>query len=157
MPIVISSHPAYAAWVQREFESECIHLFSEIVQVLGVPRSVGQIYGLLFASSQPLSFSDFLDWLEISKGSVSQGLHLLRSLGAIKQLPLADEQTSGTARSYYGPELGLRKLMSGVLRKRIAPIAASGADRFVRLRRLPSSMYAVPFFAEQGKATRDLA
>ena len=54
------------------------------MQVFGVPKSVGQIYGLLYASPEPLSFSDIVERLEISKGSASQGLQLLRSLGAIK-------------------------------------------------------------------------
>jgi hypothetical protein len=54
-----------------------------VVQIFGVPKSVGQIYGLLYASPEPLSFSDIVVRLGISKGSASQGLRLLRSLGAI--------------------------------------------------------------------------
>lgn len=58
--------------------------FSGVVQVFGVPKSVGQIYGLLYGTPEPLSFSDIVERLEISKGSASQGLQLLRSLGAVK-------------------------------------------------------------------------
>jgi DNA-binding transcriptional ArsR family regulator len=61
-----------------------VAFFSEVVQVAGVPKSVGQIYGLLYSSREPLSFSDIVERLEISKGSASQGLQLLRSLGAVK-------------------------------------------------------------------------
>lgn len=132
--------PAPAIRVQREFELECVHLFSEVVQVLGVPRSVGQIYGLLFASPQALSFSDIVERLEISKGSASQGLQLLRILGAIKPLPHAEGRAGGRAsgptRDYYEPELSLRKLVSGVLQERIVPMATVGTDHIVRLRRL---------------------
>lgn len=53
------------------------------MQVFGVPKSVGQIFGLLYASPEPLVFSDIVVRLEISKGSTSQGLQLLPSLGAI--------------------------------------------------------------------------
>lgn len=138
MPDIFSSHPASVTRPQREFERECIQLFSEVVQVLGVQRSVGQIYGLLFASSTPLSFSDVVQRLEISKGSVSQGLQLLRALGAIKLLSStgaqADDKLTGKPRDYYEPELSLRKLVSGVLQERITPMAATGADRFARLR-----------------------
>lgn len=67
----------------NRFETECATFFSEVVQVFGVPKSIGQIYGLLYASPEPLSFSDIVVRLKISKGSASQGLQLLRSLGAI--------------------------------------------------------------------------
>lgn len=107
--------------------------FAEIVQLFGVPKSVGQIYGLLYASPEPLGFSDIVDRLEISKGSASQGLQLLRSLGAINE----DEQKNGTTRGVaYKPELSLRQLVTGVLRERIAPMASTGTGRLKRLKEL---------------------
>jgi hypothetical protein len=57
--------------VSAEFERECVAFFAGVVGVLGVPPSVGQIYGLLFASPEPLSFTDILEVLNASKGSVS--------------------------------------------------------------------------------------
>ena len=119
-----------------------------MVHVFGVPKSVGQIYGLLYASPEPLSFSDIVERLEVSKGSASQGLQLLRSLGAIKVAdPLDDREHShphfhphsagdASRRIAYSPELGLRKLVSGVLQERVTPLAAAGADRLARLRAL---------------------
>ena len=73
------------------FEGECVAFFAEIVQLFGIPKSVGQIYGLLYASYQPLGFTSIVERLEISKGSASQGLHLLRTLGA----NIIAEQTEG--------------------------------------------------------------
>jgi hypothetical protein len=77
-----------------------VELFADIVSALGIPKSIGQIYGLLYASATPLSFSDIIERLEISKGSVSQGLQLLRSLGAInvadlKLKALSDKREAG--------------------------------------------------------------
>ncbi len=129
------------------FEQECVAFFAELVQVVGVPRSVGQIYGLLYASPEPLSFSDILERLDISKGSVSQGLQLLRSLGAINLASAEAEAAGGRGapaarslesprREYYEPELGLRRLVSGVLRERVLPLATARADRLSRLREL---------------------
>jgi DNA-binding transcriptional regulator GbsR (MarR family) len=115
----------------REFSRECVKFFGEIVQIFGVPPSVGQIFGLLYASPEPLSFSDLVERLEISKGSASQGLQLLRNLGAVH----AVENSEGR-REYFEPELSLRQLVSGVLRERIAPMAAAGGDRLERLRKL---------------------
>jgi hypothetical protein len=156
------------------FETECVLFFAEVMQVFGVPKSVGQIYGLLYASPEPLSFSDIVVRLEISKGSASQGLQLLRTLGAINvarswprhsskgdggsvprspqsaTLAAAKRSANGSEanasrRDYYEPELGLRKLISGVLRERFEPLVGTGADRFARLRRV----------AEENRETRD--
>ena len=123
-----------------EFEHECVQLFSEFVQVLGLPRSAGQIYGLLFSSPSPLCFSDIVERLEISKGSTSQGLQLLRTIGAIRPVATeggqSDEQPVGKARDYYEPELSLRKLVSGVLQERIVPMTTTESDHFARLRQI---------------------
>jgi hypothetical protein len=122
------------------FARECVAFFSEAVQVFGVPKSVGQIYGLLFASPVPLSFSDIAAGLAISKGSASQGLQLLRSLGAVVPLAPSDSTNrlsdGAVARIVYEPELSLRKLMSGVLQERVAPLAAAGRGRLARLQEL---------------------
>jgi len=158
-------HGASAA----EFEHECVQFFAEVVQIFGVPKSVGQIYGILYAAPEPLSFSDIVARLEISKGSVSQGLALLRALGAINdakydsavdsgrlildgQRPeherrrgsrhaaaVAEGQASAdppSRRLAYEPELSLRRLVSGILKERIAPLAAMGAARLSRIRGL---------------------
>ena len=107
--------------------------FAEIVQLFGVPKSVGQIYGLLYASPKPLGFTAIVERLEISKGSASQGLQLLRSLGAINEA----ERKDSTARVVaYEAELSLRKLVTGVLHERLAPLASAGAQRLKRLKEL---------------------
>lgn len=127
------------------FTKECVLFFEEALQVFGVPKSVGQIYGVLYCSPKPLSFSDIVERLDISKGSVSQGLQLLRSLGAIKvaggreAVQEAGRQgavTDPSRREYYEPELGLRRLLSGVLRERVEPLAATSAERMAHLREL---------------------
>ena len=115
---------------RHAFETECISFFVEIVQLFGIPKSVGQIYGLLYSSPEPLGFTAIVERLEISKGSVSQGLRLLRTLGAINNA----EQKEGTNRgASYEAELSLRQLVAGVLFKRIAPLASAGVKRLRRL------------------------
>jgi DNA-binding transcriptional regulator GbsR (MarR family) len=131
MPAASPTQTAASRPKTREFTRECVELFAEVVQVFGVPPSVGQIYGLLYASPEPLSFTDIVEQLEISKGSASQGLQLLRVLGAVKAVTHDDDR-----REYFEPELGLRKLVGGVLRERIGPLVTVGTDRLDRLRRL---------------------
>ena len=122
------------------FEQECVSFFADVVQVFGVPKSVGQIYGLLYATAEPLTLSDIVARLEVSKGSVSQGLQLLRTLGAIHEAAKSEvsdnecqmpaQQGRGTA---YVPELGLRKLIGGVLREQVAPLASTSDERLKRM------------------------
>lgn len=152
--------------VAKKFERECVLFFAEVVQIFGVPKSVGQIYGLLFASPISLSFSDIVQHLEISKGSASQGLQLLRSLGAINEadasldggrsagtgeLRAGNAGTARSARVAYEPELSLRRLMSGILQKRIAPMATTGADRLARIRELAEQDRGNDFYLDRAK------
>ncbi len=104
-----------------------------MVQLFGVPKSVGQIYGLLYASPEPLGFTAIVERLEISKGSVSQGLQLLRALGAINKVELKGGINRGVS---YEPELSLRQLVKGFLEERLAPLASAGAQRLKRLKDL---------------------
>ena len=112
-------------------EAEAVDLFVGLAQVVGLPKSVGQIYGLLYISIEPLSLDAVAARLEISKGSASQGLKFLRSTGAIR---LAESDDSRSDR--YEAETGLRALASGFLKEQIEPHLESGEERLSRLRRL---------------------
>lgn len=93
-----------------------ISIFVQMTQVLGLPRSLGEIYGLLFASPRPLAFQEIGERLNLSKGSVSQGLRFLRTIGAIKPVVIP-----GDRREYFEPEVELRALVGGFLRERLNP------------------------------------
>ena len=97
-------------------EREIIAIFVHMTQALGMPRSLGEIYGLLYATPQPLAFQDIVDRLEMSKGSVSQGLRFLRNVAAIKPVVVA-----GDRREFFEPVVELRQLVAGVLRERLNP------------------------------------
>lgn len=113
------------------FESEVIALFVRMADMLNLPRSVGEIYGILFVSIQPLCLDDCRNRLNISKGSTSQGLKILRSFGAIRTIYIP-----GDRKDYYVAETSLRKIASGFASEQIQPHVASGADRLVRIREL---------------------
>ena len=65
-------------------------VFADLVVLLGLPKSMGEIYGFIFASAEPPTFADIEQKLDLSKGSVSQGLRALRELGAIKEAGATD-------------------------------------------------------------------
>jgi len=105
-------------------ERELIAVFVQMTQALGLPRSLGEIYGLLFASAQPLAQQDIVARLGISKGSVSQGLRFLRTIGAIQPVPDANER-----RECFIPVVELRALVGGFIRERITPQLSQWSDR----------------------------
>ncbi len=111
------------------FERECVTLFAGFLHVLGVPNSIGAIYGLLFASSEPLCFADIVEKLGVSKGSVSQGLAFLRQSGAVKVV-----EVDGDRREFFEPELGLRRLASGLIKERVQPLAREARGAVTRLK-----------------------
>ena len=67
------------------FQLESVALFIHVFGALSLPRSIGEIYGLLFSTPEPLSLDDVQLRLQLSRGSASEGLRWLRSLGAVNQ------------------------------------------------------------------------
>ena len=65
---------------------EMVTAGGRLSQLLGYPKSVGQIYGLLFFSHQPKSLDDIAGQLGMSKASVSNGVRQLESLGLVTQV-----------------------------------------------------------------------
>lgn len=112
-------------------EAEAVDLFVGLAQVVGLPKSIGQIYGLLYISTVPLSLDEIAERLDISKGSASQGLKFLRQTGAVQASAQIDSRCDR-----YVAEVGLRALASGFLKEQIEPHLESGGDRLDRLKRL---------------------
>ena len=67
---------------RREF----VETAGRLCQRLGLPRSTGQIYGLLYLSSRPLSLDDISELLSVSKASASTGTRQLLAWQALKQV-----------------------------------------------------------------------
>jgi len=111
-----------------DFERECIRIFVHAAQALSVPRSIGEIYGLLFVSREPRNLDQVVTELSISKGSASQGLRWLRDIGAIQAVYL-----EGDRRDYFIAETELRKLTFGYLREVVQPSLRRGSDYLVSL------------------------
>ena len=99
-----------------DLESEVIGLFVQLSHVFGQPRSVAEIYGLLFISSRPLAMDHLINRLGLSKGSASQGLRFLRTNGAVKMVYVA-----GDRRVHYEAVAELRNLAGRFLRDQLVP------------------------------------
>ncbi|MDQ8195225.1 hypothetical protein QEH59_12370 [Coraliomargarita sp. SDUM461004] len=110
---------ALSAW-----ETSMIDVFVRAAGLIGLPRSIGEIYGLLFCAKTALSFDELVERLQISKGSVSQGLKVLRQLGAVKL-----HYVPGSRRDHYLPELSMKRLVRGFIKDQFEPHLSSGSQR----------------------------
>jgi DNA-binding transcriptional regulator GbsR (MarR family) len=119
----------------QPLEVEVIQLFVQLSRILGQPRSLGEIYGLLFISAQPLAMDDLMARLKLSKGSASQGLKFLRNLGAVQMVYVPGER-----RVHYEAVAELRNLVSSFLREKIEPHLGEGKQRLERLRALADAL-----------------
>lgn len=111
-----------------------VDLFVHAVQSIGLPRSLGQIYGLLYGSEDALSMQDITDKLRISKASASQGLKMLRQFNAVKTVFVI-----GTRREHYAAEMSLRRLVHGLIGEVVEPHLQSGQARLEHLNQLVHS------------------
>ena len=74
--LAVASRPKISSLSDLEVES--IEMFINFLRLLGWPKSVGEIYGLLFVSAQPLAMADIMARTGMSLGAASQCLKLLR-------------------------------------------------------------------------------
>lgn len=112
-------------------ELALVEYFVSLAELVGMPKSVGEIYGLLFSSEEALSMDEIIERLSLSKGSASQGLRFLRSCQAVRTVYRA-----GNRRDYYEPELGLRTLATGFLKEKIGPRLAEGSHKLAQLEKI---------------------
>ncbi len=110
------------------FARECINIFIHAAQSLSIPRSIGEIYGLLFASPDPLPMEAIVERLRISKGSASQGLRWLREVNAVRAVYVV-----GDRRDHFIAETELRRLALGYLRESVEPQLSRAGDYLNRV------------------------
>ena len=126
----MSGTPPLSSQDLSELEQQVIAVFVDGVKVLGLPRSIGEIYGLLFISPHPLSLDDLVTRLDISKGSASQGLKTLRGLGAVRE---ANAEGLPGRRTHYEAATELKRLVGGFIREQIRPHLESGRNKVAQL------------------------
>lgn len=111
------------------WEESIIDLFLNAAISVGLPKSFGQIYGLLFCRDESLSMSQIMFLLNISKGSASQGLRALKKLGAVNSIFERNDR-----KERFVAEIRLRKLVSGFIREQAEPHLDKGTARLDNLK-----------------------
>jgi len=102
---------------------EFVQMCSSAAQGFGFPRSIGEIYGFLYLSADPVSAQDLVDELALSKASVSTGTRQLLTLGFIRKVWKRDER-----RDYFEAEIEIWVLLS-MAYERVVKIRAHEAKR----------------------------
>lgn len=96
--------------------------------MLGLPKSLGEIYGVLYCARQPMTMFDIIEHLGISKGSASQGLKMLRTLGAVREVSNPDDR-----KTYFQADVELKQIVGGFIREEIRPHLKSGQQKLQAL------------------------
>jgi HTH-type transcriptional regulator, glycine betaine synthesis regulator len=107
-----------------ELEIEAVEIFINFLRMLGLQRSVGEIYGLLFVSPTPLAMDEIVNRLDISLGAASQGLKLLRGLGAVKAV-----YAPGARRDHFSADLELSKFATVFIKDELHPRLERALER----------------------------
>jgi len=110
--------------LQSAARRDLIEAAGALFQTLALPRSIGQIYGLLYLSKGPLSLDDIAFSLSISKGSASTGTRQLAGWGAIRQVWVPGER-----RDHFEAVGDLAQLVRGSYGEFIKPRLASSQKR----------------------------
>ena len=121
--------PTPSSAFPADYESGLVDVFADLAELFGNPKSYGQIYGLLFASENALSMEEIARRLDISQGSISQGLRQLEAFGAIVK-----ERNNGSRQALYTAKLEMKLLISGFLKERVIPRLESTEARVKALR-----------------------
>ena len=109
---------------RREF----VETASRLCQRLGLPRSTGQIYGLLYLSPRPLTLDDIAELLSISKASASTGTRQLLAWHAVKQV-----WVPGDRRDHFEAIGDLRDLLRAGYEKFFRPKLERSASKLDHL------------------------
>ncbi len=112
-------------------EREVLEFFVHLGKYLALPRSVGEIYGFLFATGDKHTLDDLVARLGISKGSASQGLRMLRGVGGVKV-----SHFSGDRKDYYEAELELPRILRNLVRDQLAVRLERAQETLAHLRQM---------------------
>lgn len=87
----------------------------QLADYFGFSKVLGQLYGTLMLSANPLSLDDMVERLDISKASVSMNMRSLEHMGMVRQVWV---RGGGGRRKYYEAETDYWKIISSLLNGR---------------------------------------
>ena len=116
-------------------EVESIEYFISFTRLIGLPKSVGEVYGVLFVAAEPINSDDLMHRLGISKGGISQSLKLLRELGVVDRVYVA-----GDRRDHYRADFRVSQIVNAFVGEHLLPRLKNGEKRIERMRALAAEL-----------------
>jgi DNA-binding transcriptional regulator GbsR (MarR family) len=96
----------------RRVHDSMLDGLGQLAAYFGFSKVIGQLYGTLLLSSEPLSLDDMMERLDISKAGVSMNLRTLEHLGMVRQVWVRGK---GGRRKYYEAESDYWQVITNVL------------------------------------------
>jgi DNA-binding transcriptional regulator GbsR (MarR family) len=124
----VSSAIDHSTVLKSEAARRFVEAAGNFCRQLGLPRSLGQIYGLVFLSPRPLSLDEITALLQISKASASTGSRQLASWGAIRQV-----WVPGDRRDYFEAVTDIASVVRQIYSDFLKPRLAASGDRLTRM------------------------
>ena len=109
-------------------EAEAVGLFVELGRMMGQPRSVAEVYGLLFISTGPMTIEDLVEQLGTSRAAADRALRFLRKAGALRIV-----YVPGDRRMHFEAVAEFRYMVIGFVRDQFLPQLANTESRIDRL------------------------
>jgi HTH-type transcriptional regulator, glycine betaine synthesis regulator len=97
----------------RTVNDSVLHGLGQLASYFGFTKVMGQLYGALLLSPEPLSLDDLMEQLSISKASVSTHVRTLERMGTVREAWVKDDR-----RKYYQAESDFWRILSNILSSR---------------------------------------
>ncbi len=97
----------------EEVKESIVEAMGRITSFWGFSKIMGQLYGLLYLSPNPLTLDEMADSISVSKGNISINIRALERWNMVRTV-----WVKGDRKDYYEAETDFWKIVRGVLRER---------------------------------------
>ena len=103
----------------RQFKDEFIEKMGFLGTLFGFSKLLGQIYGTLFLSPNPLCLNDLMKELRVSKGSISTNIRELEKWGGCKKVWVKGEARKDYYEAVTDFKAFLNKRLMDAVKRRV--------------------------------------
>jgi HTH-type transcriptional regulator, glycine betaine synthesis regulator len=96
----------------REVHDSMLDGLGQLADYFGFSKVMGQLYGTLMLSAEPLCLDDMMERLSISKASVSMNMRTLEHMGMVRQVWVRGR---GGRRKFYEAETDFWQIITSLL------------------------------------------
>lgn len=107
---------------------EVVDFMVRLFRMMGLPKTIGSIYGYIYSSPKPVTMDDLTHGLGISLGSASQGLRTLKVFRAIKPV-----YTQGERREHFEAETNFQNFVGAFLKGELEQYIENTEKRTIRM------------------------